>query len=298
METIKKHMNKDLYLDSELKFKKIDRILSKKLRSADVENIRKFSNQGKQGVTGIANVNGDKCVYKISQNLNYIARHEFEIMKGLNEISEYCPHFCKVFNLIKKKMSGNYKKQKNPFETSSKNPVDMEVIIMEYIESPQFYSMIKNKEITIDLLFSTIKQLLLAITIAQNKKQFSHYDLHSCNVLMNKCDRNDVFLYIIDDENQFCIPTNGLYPSIIDFGFSYIENLDNNPIWASLAHTDVGFMTNQFDNVADPKLLLVTMSDELKRYRTSREVNVFRNVVKQNVHRIEVHKMGYNVLEL
>ena len=26
--------------------------------------------------------------------------------------------------------------------------------------------------------------------------------------------------------------------------------------------------------------------------------NVFRNVVKQNVHRIGVHKMGYNVLEL
>tara|TARA_B000000557_G_scaffold249613_1_gene235212 strand:- start:943 stop:2184 length:1242 start_codon:yes stop_codon:yes gene_type:complete len=151
---------------------------------------------------------------------------------------------------------------------------------MEYIESPQFYSLIKNKSITVELLFSTIKQLLLAIGIAQNKKQFSHYDLHSCNVLMNKCDTNDVFLYIMDDENQFCIPTNGMYPSIIDFGFSYIENLDNNPIWASLAHTDVGFMTNQFDNVADPKLLLVTMSDELKRYRTSKDVNIFRNIVR------------------
>ena len=277
---IKNDMSKDLYLDSELKFKKLQNVFSKNLKSSDVNFVKKFSNQGKQGVTGIASVNGEQCVYKVSQNLNFIARHEYEIMKGLNEISEYCPHFCKVYNLIKKKMSGNYKKQKNPFEITSKHPVDMDVIIMEYIESPQFYSMIKNKEITIELLISTIKQLLLAVGIAQNKKQFSHYDLHSCNVLMNKCDRNDVFLYIMDDENQFCIPTNGLYPSIIDFGFSYIENLDNNPIWASLAHTEVGFMTNQFDHVADPKLLLVTMSDELKRYRSSKDINVFRNVVK------------------
>ena len=280
MDNTKKHIDNDLYLDSEVKFKKLNKRLSKHLKSSHVNFLKKFSNQGKQGVTGIATVDEDKCVYKISQNLNYIARHEYEIMKGLNEMSEYCPHFCKVFNLVKKKMSGNYKKQKNPFEITTKNPVDMDVIIMEYIESPQFYSLIKNKSITVELLFSTIKQLLLAIGIAQNKKQFSHYDLHSCNVLMNKCDTNDVFLYIMDDENQFCIPTNGMYPSIIDFGFSYIENLDNNPIWASLAHTDVGFMTNQFDNVADPKLLLVTMSDELKRYRTSKDVNIFRNIVR------------------
>jgi len=280
MDNTKKHIDNDLYLDSEVKFKKLNKRLSKHLKSSDVNFLKKFSNQGKQGVTGIATIDEDKCVYKISQNLNYIARHEYEIMKGLNEMSEYCPHFCKVFNLVKKKMSGNYKKQKNPFEITTKNPVDMDVIIMEYIESPQFYSLIKNKSITVELLFSTIKQLLLAIGIAQNKKQFSHYDLHSCNVLMNKCDTNDVFLYIMDDENQFCIPTNGMYPSIIDFGFSYIENLDNNPIWASLAHTDVGFMTNQFDNVADPKLLLVTMSDELKRYRTSKDVNIFRNIVR------------------
>ena len=59
----------------------------------------------------------------------------------------------------------------------------------------------------------------------------------------------------------------------IDFGFSFCDDLDNKPLWASLAHTDVGFMTNQFDPVADPKLLLVTMSDELKRYRNSIDIN-------------------------
>ena len=73
-----------------------------------------------------------------------------------------------------------------------------------------------------------------------------------------------MYFYVLDDENQLCVPTNGYYPVIIDFGFSYIKNMDNNPLWASLAHTEVGFMTNQYDPIADPKLLLVTMSDELK----------------------------------
>tara|TARA_B100000073_G_scaffold170218_1_gene140739 strand:- start:4365 stop:6092 length:1728 start_codon:yes stop_codon:yes gene_type:complete len=280
MDNSNKYMShNNLYLESEQKFNHYKKQICN-IDPNSVNFVKKFSNQGKQGVTGIADVSGCQCVYKLSQNLNFIARHEYEVMRSLNKMSEYCPHFCKVYDIIQKKVNGNYKKQKNPFEISSKHPINIDVILMEHINSPQFYSLIKNKEISNDIIFSTIKQLLLAVNIAQNKKRFSHYDLHSCNVMINKCDKDDVFLYSVDDDNHYCVPTNGMYPVIIDFGFSYLEELDNKPIWASLAHTDVGFMTNQYDHIADPKLLLVTMSDELKRYRNSMEINKFRNIVR------------------
>ena len=146
----------------------------------------------------------------------------------------------------------------------------------------------KNKTIDENAIMSTIKQVLIAISIAQTKKHFSHYDLHSCNVLMNKCDKDLVFLYILDEENQFVIPTNGYIPKIIDFGFSYIEDLDNKPIMSPLAHTNVGFMTNQFDNIADPKLFLVTVSDEFKRFRKTKKSYKLRNTIKNIFRKLDI----------
>jgi hypothetical protein len=32
-----------------------------------------------------------------NQYINYLIHHESVVMKGLNELSPYCPHFCKSF---------------------------------------------------------------------------------------------------------------------------------------------------------------------------------------------------------
>ena len=84
----------------------------------------------------------------------------------------------------------------------------------------------------------------------------------------------------MDDDNQFCVPTFGYYPVIIDFGFSYSKALENSPIYSSLAHTDVGFMTNQYDEISDAKLLLVSISEEIKRYRSNETSIKFRNIIR------------------
>jgi hypothetical protein len=98
--------------------------------------------------------------------------------------------------------------------------------------------------------------------------------------MIKKCDPDIVFLYKIDDENQFAVPTYGYYPKIIDFGFSFIEDMLDQPLWASMAHTDVGFTSDRFDWVADPKLFLVTVSDEIKQKRPSKTASKLRNVVR------------------
>ena len=129
---------------------------------------------------------------------------------------------------------------------------------------------------------------MMAIIIAQRRKRFSHYDLHSNNVMMRKCNKDLVFLYVLDEENQFCVPTLGHYPVIIDFGFSYIEDMEDGPLWPSMAHTDVGFMSDRFDWVADPKLFLVTVSDEIKDKRDSSEARKLRRVVKNIFHPLRI----------
>lgn len=245
-----------------------------------------FDQPGKQGLVGLFELKDDKkkrcMVFKISQHINYLAEHELTIMKGLEELSAYCPHFCKAFGSILCEVDPKVRKSGNPFEIKSRYPIEKEVLLMEYISnSYKFYNFIRSENVDEKILFSTIKQILLAITIAQKKKKFSHYDLHSYNIMMKKCDKNVVFLYVLDDDNQIAVPTFGYYPVIIDFGFSYIEDLNSGPLWSTLAHTNVGFMSDRFDWVADPKLFLVTVSGEIKENRRkSKNALKLRRIVR------------------
>ena len=216
----------------------------------------------------------------MSQIINYLVYHELTIMQGLNEISSFCPHFCKGIGTITCKTEPERKNEK-PFEIKSKYAIEKEVLLCEYIDkSSKFYNYIRSDKVSEEILYSIVKQVLMAVNVAQTKKKFTHYDLHSNNIMIKKCNKDLVFIYKTDEENQFCIPTMGYYPIIIDFGFSYIENMENNPLWTSLAHTDVGFMSDRFDWVADPKLFLITVSDEIKNKRKTKKSKCLRRIVR------------------
>ena len=248
-----------------------------------------FDKPGKQGLVGILRIKDEntdkkkviKFVFKISQYINYLSHHELIVMKGLNDMSPYCLHFCKTVGSIMCQVDPKARKDGNPFEIKTKYPIEKEALLTEYIDkSSKMYNYIRTKKIDEDIIYSTIKQTMMALIMAQKKKKFTHYDLHSNNIMMKKCNKDMVFLYVLDDGNQFCIPTLGYYPIIIDYGFSYISDMDDGPLWASMGHTDVGFMSDRFDWVADPKLFLVTVSGEMKEKRGSRKAKRLRRVVR------------------
>ena len=245
-----------------------------------------LDNQGKQGMVGLFNLKDEneedniKYIFKLSQSLNYLVYHELTVMQGLSSISNFCPFFCKGIGSIKCKVEPK-RKIKNPFDIKSKYPIEKEVLLCEYIEnSSKFYNYIKTKDIKEEMLYSIVKQVLMGINIAQHKKQFTHYDLHSNNVMIKKCNKDLVFIFRYDDDNQFAVPTLGYYPIIIDYGFAYISDMQDKPLWTSLAHTEVGFMSDRFDWVADPKLFLITVSNEIKDKRNTTKAKKFRRIVR------------------
>lgn len=244
-----------------------------------------FPKAGKQGLLGTLIVNTDEgkkeVVYKISQYINYLADHESSILTSLNDIRSFCPHFCNGFGKITLPMDADFRKVENPFEISSGLKISGDVMLMENISpAKKLYRYLKKDEIKEDIIFSLIKQSLIAVNIAQNKKQLAHYDLHSNNILINKCNPNSCFLYILDENHKYLLPTYGYYPKIIDFGFGYIQDMNNKPLRCPLMATDVGFMSDRFDPVADPKLFLVTVSDEMVGYRGTKKSKIFRKIVK------------------
>jgi hypothetical protein len=245
-----------------------------------------FDKPGKQGLVGILKATDEKektqFVFKISQYINYLAHHELVIMQGLNELSSFCPHYCKSIGSVICQVDPKSRKTGNPFKITTKYPIEKEALLCEFIDkSCKFYNYIRAVDkIQENVLYSTIKQVLMAISIAQKKKNFSHYDLHSNNIMMKKCNKDVVFLYVLDEENQLAVPTHGHYPVIIDFGFSYISDVEDGPMWMSMAHTDVGFTSDRFDWVADPKLFLVTVSGEIKEKRNTKKARRLRRIVK------------------
>jgi hypothetical protein len=246
---------------------------------------------GKQGLVGmLLNEQTDLLyVFKISQYINFLVEHEYTIMNSLNELSPYCPHFCKSVGYMECVLDANITKEGDPFVVNSNYPIKNSVMLTELVEnSCKFYNYIKSDKISENILYSVVKQVLLAIDIAQTQKKFTHYDLHSFNIMMKTCDKDVVFVYAFDEENQFAVPTFGHYPVIIDFGFSYISDMEGKPLWASMAHTNVGFMSDRYDSVADPKLFLVTVSDEINLKRKSKKSKKFRRIVKNIFHPLNI----------
>ena len=249
--------------------------------------------QGKQGVVGLIKSKEDdnvQYIFKMSQNINYLAYHELIIMQGLNTITNFCPNFCKGIGLIKTNVEPS-KKTKNPFDIKSKYSIEKEILLCEYIKnSYKFYNYIKSEKIQEVVLYSIVKQVLMAIDIAQQIKKFTHYDLHSNNVMIKKCNKNLVFLYKFNESDQFCVPSHGYFPIIIDYGFSYISDMEDGPLWTSLAHTDVGFLSDRFDWVADPKLFLISVSEEIKNKRDTKTSKKFRRIIKNLFYPLKIDK--------
>ena len=245
-----------------------------------------FPHTGKQGILGLLHLKNNskkKCVYKISQYINFLVNQEYLVMQGLNQLRYFCPHFCKTYGKFTTNININYREEDNPFDYNEKyrNSIQSEVLLMENIDNARkLYRYIKNDNVNPEIVMSIVKQTLLSNIIAHEHLKFTHYDMHSNNVLVKKCQPNSVFFYILDDNRTYVVPTYGYYPIVIDFGFSYCKNNEENPLYEGLAHTNIGFMPATHDQHSDAKLFLSSVSYEMKKYKKSNISDKFRTLVK------------------
>lgn len=233
---------------------------------------------GKQGYTGVLeDKDKNSVVFKVSKKIDYNAEHEFNVLSRLNDLS-FCPNFMRVYKLIEQQVEPVVQKNASPFIITSKYPLLKKVILEEFISGQKLYHHIQNGTVKTETIYNIIKQTLCAIASGQALVNLTHYDLHSDNVMLSPCDDNIVYLYTYNDELAFAVPTNGYTAKIIDFGFSFVDKCKGNFLNTSMGHTDVGFVSDRFDWVADPKLFLISVKDELEKYR--KNTKVFSNIVK------------------
>ena len=263
----------------------IDIYYEKKDRPWDewLEYESKFNTNYTQSVTGIFKIRNTnhKCVFKMSNSMNNIISHEYTVSQDMNKIDKYCHNFCRSIGIIECNIDVNNKTE-NPFHIDSRDKkgiIKKLVILYEYIEGTSLSRLIRSHLIKDVNIMSIIKQVLLSLCIAQREYDFTHYDLHTDNILVMSCDNDTSFLYVINEANQFLIPSYGYYPVIIDYGYSYTKNLNNLPFWNTLKFSDVGICPNQPNFLHDIKRFIVSVSRLFIKYKHTPSSMITKRII-------------------
>ena len=236
---------------------------------------------GKQGITGVLKTRtspSERFVFKVSQYMDFLIEHEFKVMSRLSSLVNYCPHFCLEPEMLTCLTEAKPKKYKSPFDIVTSKPLYKPVLIEEYIKGPKLGSFIDSSK-SLPVALSAIKQVMMGVFMAHDLK-FTHYDLHTDNIILNTCSRNDVFLYVMDNNTSYVVPSNGYCAKIIDYGFSYIDSIENDALTTSFMHTDIGYTNDRFDWLTDAKLFLISVGYQLENsFERSPDVKKFLNCI-------------------
>lgn len=261
-----------------------------------------YENTLEGGVQGFLLKFRNGLVLKVSNSLDFVVLHEYLVMKSLNSLRKFCPHFAATYGVVKLAVSDRYadapppnfedlfgpafgkkevengyrrdpdskKDQRDPDskkEEGLRNPLAIYGLVNEFIPEAEVFSSALAEMSSQEVYSSTIS-ILLALEMAQRIKKFTHYDLHVDNVLITPIHSNTVFVYLIPRDGGgtevFWVPTFGNLPVVIDFGFSYTSDLKGKRFNTLLQHTDSGYLPMISDPVADVKVFLSSLCHDLK----------------------------------
>ncbi len=221
------------------------------------EFVRQIDYQGAQGRVGILKYKktGQLVIYKAPRHIDYAIRHENNIFEVIRGIRKWCPNFCEGIGIAKTKLSFHDDTKISPFDKNSPS-LYTDLMIAEYIPDSKGLSE-RIEELSTGRLMSVIRQILTAIEIGYRKFGFVHYDLHTDNILLVSCPKNAIFLYHLGDR-QVCIPTHGVVPLMIDYGFSFVKQQQLN-LYMSMDFTNSGYLSCVADPYYDARIFLINM---------------------------------------
>lgn len=206
-------------------------------------------------------------VFKIPKDVSTLLDHEYKVSKSLEPLSCFLPNFNRVLE-VKRNIKCYIPENKKILFNASYNPFSKyncvrDASIIEYI--PSKLTLLKYLQETnfTGCSEALLHQLILALFIAQNSLNFTHYDLHLENILLRRCFKRTFFWYKFEYEEvvlERLILTDGYFPVIFDYGFAFTKDLENTTYNNSLFFTNKGYTPFKFDDIVDFKTLIVRLA--------------------------------------
>ena len=142
--------------------------------------------------------------------------HEFFVGLQLNKLE--CPNFMYVFSIFK--CFAEFGQVFNRLCLESRNGVEKYYLMTEFIKGQDLNRWLKSMEIN-DLM-SVYYQIILALHVAWVEVDFTHYDLHTSNVMLRDLGKVTLIPYTSRNGQKFFVKSRFLV-KIIDYGFSHVK---------------------------------------------------------------------------
>lgn len=240
--------------------------------------------RGKQGMVGVMHdtKRNHARVYKFSSSMTMIGTHEYKIIRSLHKIAQsLCPAFLKECELLTSvAIDPDFEHAPNPFDVypiKRKNILRLDTCMMEYVDSSKkLTSFVSHPEHVHESIIASLSlQVLINVLIANAYNKFTDYDLHSENILVQKCSYDTVYAWYDSTLNEpYVVPSLGYRPRIIDYGFAYTTAVDGESITSPIDFAKEGYLSYGPDTFADFRVFLVSMLNELHHFRGNS--NLFR----------------------
>lgn len=211
-------------------------------------NVNKFlhTSEDRLSTVGSGYLHNNKdinFIWKVCESWDYTIFAEYNIMKRLEEMFEWNPHFVRAYKMVELPVHPSFSHEPKkfiPFNVKNKNEENQNVrrmcknqfLLMEelcdHLSVYDYFYMVNDRKDgnkVNDILCSIIMQTLISNYNANKYCDFTHYDFHTSNILMEETDDN-YRLYISDGFTQF-VKTYGLTIVAIDTGYSYADVLNN-----------------------------------------------------------------------
>jgi hypothetical protein len=150
-------------------------------------------------------------------------REYFIGIKSINRLRSLIPTFVYTLGAFLCNKSPNKTELCNNDLCNNDLSKNTAFILYEKIPGDSIHTLLKNDKINFDQWLVIFFQLLLGLEVAQREVRFTHFDLHTENVMIRK---NDAYSYNVPlDMSTYSIITPEFIPVIIDFGAasSYID---------------------------------------------------------------------------
>lgn len=234
-------------------------------------------------------------IWKICESWDFTLFAEYNILKELEEMNEWCPHFVKSYGIVslpihpsfssepKKYVPFNYSKKTS--ESVRKKCINHVLLIEELEEHLSVYDYLNivdenDTNQLNNIIYSIIMQTLLSIRIANEYCDFTHYDLHTSNIMMEDTD-DDYRLYITKGGNYF-FKTYGLSTMIIDTGYSFSNVLKEKPLDTCITNFTTGYTPICSNINHDYRTFFINMIGDFPK---SKQTNHIRENFKHTINK-------------
>ena len=207
-------------------------VLTKNIRDY-IKNIKLLSTNTVEGYIYLADffspdIQAIIKFQKDDSNILITIREYYIGINILNKLRYLIPTFVYTFGAFycPKTIGHNKLPIKNPLSILCENTTGANTafVVYEKIPGETIRNLLKKDKLTFKQFLNIFIQLLLGLEVAQREARFTHFDLHSDNVMIRQ---NDLASYNVHlDMSTYSVMNPEFIPVIIDFGTSscFIEN--------------------------------------------------------------------------